>query len=383
MKGDMRRSDSAQHSEVSRLQATIKNKNSKLQELTSSNTALQSEIHELQSEMHELGQLLADKEAEISFLSDTIQEKNYAIQQKNSSIHNLSSTIEKYKQLHDESWLKLTSKSTVQWKIDRSLIRRIPQCVIGNGAWGEVFSATFRGKPVAIKYVYKDLLQIKGTVEMIKREIGIMAHIQHPNLVGFIGAVLDKDVDSKKDVPIIVLELLDMNLRVAYTTENLERATMLSIFCDVAYALHYLHEQIDPIIHRDVSAPNVLLKKLPNQSFKAKVSDFGSANLAKQSKTAGAGAIIYTAPEMFPQEDITVDPPKQTIKVDVFSYGIVLLEVVCEELPDIEKRSVLLRSCESKWKEVYEMIIRCTKKAARDRPTMRETLYSLHQIHTP
>ena len=277
----------------------------------------------------------------------------------------------------------MTSTSTVPWKIDRSLIRHIPQCSIGNGAWGEVYSATFRGKPVAIKYVYKDLLQIKDTVEMIKREIGIMAHIQHPNLVGFIGAVLDKDVDSKKDGPIIVLELLDMNLRVAYTTENLEWATMLSIFCDVAYALHYLHEQIDPIIHRDVSAPNVLLKKLPNQSFKAKVSDFGSANLAKRSKTAGAGAIIYTSPEMFPHEDITADPPGQTVKVDVFSYGIVLLEVVCGELPDIEKRSMLLRSCKSKWKEVYDLIIWCTKKAAEDRPTMRETLYSLNQILIP
>ena len=376
MKGDTRSSDSAQHSEVSRLQTTIQNNNSKLHELTSSNTALQSEIHELR-------QLLADKESQISSLSDTIEGNNYAIQQKNSSIHNLSSTIEKYKQLHDESWLKLTSTSTVPWKIDRSLIRRIPQRNIGKGARGEVYSATFRGKPVAIKYVYKDLLQIKDTVEMIKREIGIMAHIQHPNLVGFIGAVLDKDVDSGKDVPIIVLELLDMNLRVAYTTENLEWATMLSIFCDVAYALHYLHEQIDPIIHRDVSAPNVLLKKLPNQSFKAKVSDFGSANLAKQSKTAGAGAIIYTSPEMFPQEDITADPPEQTVKVDIFSYGIVLLEVVCGEMPAIEKRSMLLRSCKSKWKQVYDLIIWCTKKAAKDRPTMRETLYSLNQIHIP
>ena len=376
MKGDTKSSDSPQHSEVSRLQATIQNNNSKLQELTSSNTALQSEIHELR-------QLLTNKESEIRSLSDTIQEKNYAIQQKNGSIQTLSSTIEKYKQLHDESWLKLTSTSTVPWKIDRSLIRRIPQRSIGKGAWGEVYSATFRGKPVAIKYVYKDLLQIKDTVEMIKREIGIMAHIQHPNLVGFIGAVVDKDVDSGKDVPIIVLELLDLNLRVAYTTENLEWATMLSIFCDVAYALHYLHEQIDPIIHRDVSAPNVLLKKLPNQSFKAKVSDFGSANLAKQSKTAGAGAIIYTSPEMYPQEEITADPPEQTVKVDVFSYGIVLLEVVCGEMPAIEKRSMLLRSCKSKWKEVYDLIIWCTKKAAKDRPTMRETLYSLNQIHIP
>ena len=356
--------------------------------MKSPESALQSEIKQLQhtiqsidSELQTLRQLLANKESENSYLLDVIREKNGTIQQKNNSAQTLSSTVEKYKQLHDESWLKLTGTSIVPWKIDRSIIKSIPQRRIGKGAWGEVYSAHFHGEPVAIKYVHEDLLQMNDIVKMIKREVGIMAHIQHPNLVRFIGAVVDKDVDSKKDVPIIVLELLDMNLRMAYTTEKLEQATMLSIFGDVAYALHYLHEQIDPIIHRDVSAPNILLRKLPNHLFHAKVSDFGSANLAKQSKTAAAGALIYTAPEMFPQEDIMVNPQEQSVKVDVFSYGIVLLEVVCGEMPAIEKRSMLLRSCKLIWKEVYDLILWCTKKTALDRPTMRETLYSLHQIH--
>ena len=207
-----------------------------------------------------------------------------------------------------------------------------------------------------------------------------MSHIQHPNLVRFIGAVLDEDVEAKKDVPIILLEHMDMNLRTGYTDEVLSQATMLSIFCDVAYALHYLHEKITPIIHRAVSAPNVLLKRLPNKSFKAKISDFGSANLAKQSRTAGAGAIIYTPPEMFPQEDIMADPPEQTVKVDVYSYGIVLLEVISREMPLIEKRCVLLQSCESKWKNMYVIIRRCTRSGAEDRPTMREILNSLNGI---
>ena len=149
-------------------------------------------------------------------------------------------------------------------------------------------------------------------------------------------------------------------------------------FCDIAYALHYLHEQLSPIIHRDVSAPNVLLKRLPNQSFIAKISDFGSANLIKLSRTAGAGAIIYSAPEMFPPEDITVEPPEQTVKVDVFSYGIVLLEVVNKKMPEIEKRTLLLQTCKSKWKEIFDLIIWCTKRAPEDRPTMREVLNSLH-----
>ena len=134
----------------------------------------------------------------------------------------------------------------------------------------------------------------------LHEEVSIMAHIQHPNRVRFIGAVLDDAVDSKKDVPIIVLELLDINLSTAYTKERLDKITMVSMFCDVAYGLHYLHEQSTPVIHRDIIAPNILLKRLPNRSFKAKISDFGSANFAKQTITAAAGAITYTAPEMFP-----------------------------------------------------------------------------------
>ncbi len=95
--------------------------------------------------------------------------------------------------------------------------------------------------------------------------------------------------------------------------------------------------------------------------FRAKVSDFGPANLASQSRTAGAGAIIYTPPEMFPQEDILVAPPEQTVKVDVYSYGIVLLEVVCREMPVVEKRHSLFQRCESDWREMYAIIKQCTK----------------------
>ena len=308
-------------------------------------------------------------ESDLKKLSDNIREKNTTIQ-------NLSAKLKKYEKSHDSTWMEV-SKTSMSWKIDRSTIKKISQKEIGVGAWGKVFSGHYQGEPVAIKYAHMALLEIHGTVDMIKREISIMAHIQHPNLVRFIGAVLDDAVDSKKDVPIIVLELLDMNLRTAYTKE-LDKITMVSIFCDVAYGLHYLHEQSNPIIHRDVSAPNILLKRLPNRTFKAKISDFGSANLAMQSKTAGAGAIIYTAPEMFPQEDFTADPPEQTVKVDVYSYGIVLLEVVTKEMPAIQKRSLLLRSCKQEWEQIHDLVVRCTQRAPSDRPEMRDILKSIN-----
>ena len=170
-----------------------------------------------------------------------------------------------------------------------------------------------------------------------------------------------------------------MNLRAAYTEVSLNKNKMLSIFCDIAYALHYLHEQREPIIHRDISAPNVLLKKLPNSSYRAKVSDFGSANLMDQSKTAGAGAIVYSAPEMFPQ-DISSAPPPQTTKVDVFSYGILLLEVVSKDAPEPEERYIFLQDLKEKWERIHTLTIRCTKVSPADRPAMSDVLNILHQI---
>ncbi len=345
---------------------------------------LKSEIELKIKENSDLSASPPEKLSRIQQLSKELEQHKQALKRKEKEFEELQAShdkltteLKKYEDLHDESWL---NESVPSWQVERAVVKNISQQYLGVGAWGIVNSGEYRGQKVAIKHTHKELLHGKGIVEMIKREISISARIQHPNLVRMIGAVFDSGVEAKRDVPIILFELMDMNLRTGYEEEKFTRTTMVSIFNDVAYALHYLHEQVTPIIHRDVSAPNVLLQRLPNHMFRAKVSDFGSANLASQSRTAGAGAIIYTAPEMFPQEDISVAPPKQTVKVDVYSYGIVLLEVVCREMPVIEKRHALLQQCESEWKEIYAIIRQCTRPKPENRPTMRETLQLIVEI---
>ncbi len=258
------------------------------------------------------------------------------------------------------------------WNISRAEVNRIPKKEIGSGAWGRVYSGEFRGESVAIKQAHRQVLH-QTTINMLKREIAIMAHIQHPNLVRFVAAVLDDAVERGVDTPIIISELLDMNLREAYSRVSLGR-NHIPIFRDVAYALHYLHQHREPIIHRDVSAPNVLLESLPNGIYRAKVSDFGSANLAKQSVTTGAGAIVYCAPEMFPHDDFSTPPLPQTTKVDVFSYGVLLLEVILKEMPTTDTRYSMLQRAEKQWRKMYDLIVLCTKRLPMDRPTMSEIL---------
>ena len=263
--------------------------------------------------------------------------------------------------------------------VSRAELSMIPKKRIGVGAWGEVYSARFRGEDVAIKIAHRDILH-QSTVDMLKREIEIMSSVQHPNLVRFIAAVVDDTVERKVDTPIIVSELMDMNLRVAYEHKLDLSDSLISIFRDVAYALHYLHQHHEPIIHRDISAPNVLLKSLPGGSYRAKVSDFGSANLVKNSRTAGAGAIVYCAPEMFPSVDISVPPQPQTTKVDVFSYGMLLLEVISKEMPTHQTRYFLLQKMERDWDVMHALILHCTKPSPSNRPAMADILNKLNSM---
>ena len=153
--------------------------------------------------------------------------------------------------------------------------------MIGGGAWGYVKEGMFKDQQVAVKCVH-ELIQNKQTIQRVYREICIMSQVHHPNLVQFMAAVLDD-----QGGPMIITELLDTTLRKAYE-DNLIKPGLdqcMDIFCDVASALCYLHELEEPIIHRDVRSANVLLKAMDGGEWKAKLSDFGSANWAKETIT--------------------------------------------------------------------------------------------------
>ena len=320
---------------------------------------------QLQSDVINISTILQDKERIIQSKEDEIQRNSAQIADLQQKV-NVGEDTGRFTQLRSKAESRI---------IPRVLMRSISKQKIGQGAWGEVYSGTFQGERVAIKIAHRDLLHTT-TIDMLKREVMIMANIQHPNLVRFVGAVFDDAVEKDRDMPIIVSELMDMNLRDAYKKVNLS-PSLVSVFCDVAYALHYLHQHSQPIIHRDVSAPNVLLKSLRSGGYQAKVSDFGSANLVKQATTAGAGAIVYCAPEMFPNEDISVPPQPQTTKVDVFSYGILMLEVIVKEMPTPSTRYTMLQQVKGKW---HELIVQCTKPLPCDRPAMADILNKLNKM---
>ncbi len=274
---------------------------------------------------------------------------------------------------------QLSSREIEFWKISRQEVQIFGE--IGSGAWGYVAKGIFRGREVAVKWPHRAILDAY-IIDRLRREVRIMAQVRHPNLLLFIAAVFDDQADRLQEPPLIVTELLDMNLRSAYKEGRLEYSSKLPIFRDVAFALHYLHQHHEPIIHRDVSAPNVLLEALPRNQWKAKLSDFGSANLAEVARTAGEGAIIYSAPETFPPDihDPNAVIPPQTTKIDIYSYGVLLCEVITNQLPLREDYRSMLQQVKRQWPFMHDLIISCTKRKPEDRPTMAGVLSELNKI---
>ena len=266
------------------------------------------------------------------------------------------------------------------WKVSRSDVRIVSE--IGVGAWGTVARGTCNSQQVAIKYPHQLILN-EDTLKRLERETELMTQVRHPNLIRIVAAVFDEQSHRFRAPPMIVTEILDMNLRQCYERGQLQVSGKMPIFLDVSYGLHYLHDRQEPIIHRDVSAPNVLLQALPNGMWRAKVSDFGSANLARLSKTAGEGAIIYTAPEAFPQTDPDAPEIPHSTKIDVFSFGIVMCEVITAQMPKPELYRRRLEQVKGHSVPLHSLIVSCTKRNPDDRPTMAHVLDELNKIPQP
>ena len=241
--------------------------------------------------------------------------------------------------------------------------------VLGTGAWGFVVEGKFRGKAVAVKCLHQEILS-QFTVGQIQREISIMADLRHPNLVLFIAAILDD-----RSSPRIITELLSITLRRAYHENKITQANKLPILHELASALNYLHLHYKPIIHRDVSSTNVLLEKIAKDMWKAKLSDFGSANLVRVATTPGEGALVYAAPEMC----INAHSP-QAPSVDVYSYGILVCEVTTSTFPDHASFNGLMQLLQSQWPDMYHITEQCTQKSPDERPTMQNIISQLDSL---
>lgn len=153
------------------------------------------------------------------------------------------------------------------------------------------------------------------------QEIEVLAKLRHPNLVLFIGVCLDRN-------PIILTEILTCSLYdlIEVKKSTLDLGDILDIGIDIAHGLNYLHNHNPTIVHRDISAKNILLG-----GSRAKIADLGQSKLFGDSilsrQTGMPGAMAYSAPEVL--------TGKYSEKIDIFSYGILLCQMITLEYPRI------------------------------------------------
>ena len=247
------------------------------------------------------------------------------------------------------------SNQRPSWVVDRQEVELTGE-ELGRGGWAVVKVAHFRGQRVAAKCLHGQIISPYNR-RIFQREMQIADRIRHPNLLQFLGATLEGE-------PLILTELMPTSLRAVLGQRALSHGQVVSIGRDVASALNYLHlMKPDPVLHRDISSANVLLEPSgTDNSWKAKVSDYGSANYQLQLGTVGPGSPAYAAPE-------ANNPARQSPRMDVFSYGVLLLEMASREMPEgAERRRELLR--EMGWPAMEGLVRECTREEQEERPTM-------------
>ena len=282
-------------------------------------------------------------------LRQQFQESTSALQQRQ---HTISTLQQQVQQLQEQS----------HWVVRKEEIEMSDE-VLGKGGWGEVKVAKFRGLRVAAKCLHEVILS-SYNISVFTREMEIAARVRHPNLLQFIGA-------TREGTPIILSELMPTSLRKELETGPLPYPAVLTISQDIACGLNYLHLfKPDPILHRDVSTANILLTR-GDYSWRAKVSDYGSANLQPMiGRTVNPGNPVYSAPEAGVPRD-------HSPAMDVYSYGVVLIEMMICRIPVVAQRQLHINSIR---RPMFKALIeRCLKENRRERPTMSEIIRDFNE----
>uniref|UniRef100_A0A6Q2ZA88 Mitogen-activated protein kinase kinase kinase 12 n=1 Tax=Esox lucius TaxID=8010 RepID=A0A6Q2ZA88_ESOLU len=255
-----------------------------------------------------------------------------------------------HKHNQEESWeVPFEEISDLQW--------------VGSGAQGAVFLGKFHGEDVAVKKVR----DIKET------EIKHLRKLKHPNIITF------KGICTQAPCYCILMEYCAQGQ--LYEVLRAGRKIIPSLLIDwamgIAGGMNYLH--LHKIIHRDLKSPNMLI----THDDLVKISDFGTSKelIDKSMKMSFAGTVAWMAPEVIRNEPVSE-------KVDIWSFGVVLWEMLTGEVPykDVDSSAIIWgvgnnslnlpipESCPDGFKILLKQCWNCKP---RNRPSFRQILLHL------
>ncbi|XVE98476.1 hypothetical protein REPUB_Repub03eG0109700 [Reevesia pubescens] len=253
---------------------------------------------------------------------------------------------------------------------------------LGSGTFGTVYHGKWRGTDVAIKRISDRCFAGKPSeqermIDDFWNEAVKLADLHHPNVVAFYGVVLDGPGGS---VATVTEYMVNGSLRNALqkNERNLDKRKRLLIAMDVAFGMEYLHGK--KIVHFDLKSDNLLVNLRDPHRPICKVGDLGLSKVKCQTLISGGvrGTLPWMAPELLNGSSSLVSE-----KVDVFSFGIVMWELLTGEEPyaDLHYGAIIggivsntLRppmpeSCDLEWRSLME---RCWSSEPSERPNFTE-----------
>ena len=278
---------------------------------------------------------------------------------------------------------------------------------LGRGAYGCVEEVQVKGVTCAGKRIYETLIDSRNKgadlmVEKYYEECRLLSSLSHPNIVQFLGiCFLEAQPGYSPSLPMLVMERLDRSLDdLLENTPNIPLAQKCSILQDVAKGLDYLHSRSPAVIHRNLTARNVLL----NSVMVAKIADMGDACIvdfqpgesAKIMTKGVPGTAVYMPPEAFD------NPPKYGPKLDMFSFGHLALFTMTQVFPgtllraaytdkargiigrsEVERRGKYMDSLRGRFGDSHEMvqlITQCLANSPEERPSPTDALHRLDRV---
>lgn len=261
---------------------------------------------------------------------------------------------------------------------------------LGSGTFGTVYHGKWRGTDVAIKRINDRCFAGKASEQERMRddfwnEAIKLADLHHPNVLAFYGVVLDGPGAS---VSTVTEYMVNGSLRNALqkNEKNLDKRKRLLIAMDVAFGMEYLHGK--NIVHFDLKSDNLLVNLRDPHRPICKVGDLGLSKVKCQTLISGGvrGTLPWMAPELLNGSSSLVSD-----KVDVFSFGIVLWELLTGEEPyaDLHYGAIIggivsntLRppipeSCDPEWRALME---RCWSAETSERPSFTEIANELRAM---
>ncbi|KAJ4762119.1 hypothetical protein LUZ62_072494 [Rhynchospora pubera] len=239
--------------------------------------------------------------------------------------------------------------------------------VLGSGAFGTVYHGRWRGTDVAIKRIKKSCFTYQSSLtdkllEEFWREAAILSKLHHPNVLAFYGVVKDGPGGSLATVTEF---MVSGSLRTVLLRRDryLDQRKRIMLAMDAAIGMEYLHAK--NIVHFDLKCDNLLVNLKDLSRPICKVADFGLSKMKET--TMVSGGMRGTLPWMAP-EQLSMSSNKVSEKIDVYSFGIVMWEILTGEEPysgmhygqvivgilNNTLRPTVPASCDPNWKKLME-----------------------------